>query len=113
MSDELPSSVVLGTDVLGLSELLQSKRDNRGLMDVTCSQIKRSQANEANLKEVSSMYKDTPPTVLMHEEATTQGEDRGELDKLESELEKIASAVEAAEPRVTSPVVPHNDIYFI
>ena len=28
---------------------------------------------------------------------------------MESELEKIASVVEAAEPRVTSPVVPCNN----
>ena len=44
------------------------------------------------------MYKDTTPPVLTHEEDTTQGEDKQELGKLESELEKTASAVEAAEP---------------
>ena len=32
-------------------------------------------------------------------------EDKGELVKLESELEKTVSAAEAAEPRVTDPVV--------
>ena len=56
MSNQLPSSVLLGTDVPGLSELLQSKRVNTALMAVTRSQTKRSQANEANLREVSSIY---------------------------------------------------------
>ena len=92
-----------------ISELLQSKRVNTALMAVIRSQIKRSQANEANLREISSMYKDTIPPVLTHEEDTTQGEDKRELGELESELEKTASAVEAADPRVTSPVVPCNN----
>ena len=75
VSDQLPSSVLLGTDVLGLSELLQSKRDNTALMAVTRSQTKRSQANEANLREVSLMHKDTPPPVLTH----GKDDDAGEL----------------------------------
>ena len=109
VSNQLPSSMLLGTDVPGLSELLQSKSVNTALMAVTRSQTKRSQAKEANLREVSSMYKDTTPPVLTHEEDTIQGEDKRELGELESEPEKTASAVEAAEPRVTSPVVPHNN----
>ena len=63
VSDQLPLSVLLGTDVPDLSELLQSKRDNTALI-VTHSQTKRSQANEANLREVSLTHKDTPPSVL-------------------------------------------------
>ena len=109
VSNQLPLSVLLGTDVPGLSVLLQSKSVNTALMAMTHSQTKRSQSNEANLREVSSVYKDTTPPVLTHEEDTTQGEDKQELGKLESELEKTASAVEAAEPRVTSPVVPRNN----
>ena len=102
VSDQLPSSVLLGTDVPGLSELLQLKRENTALMAVTCSQTKRLQANEANLRDVSLIHKDIPPPVSTHKK-----EDEGELGELESEPEKTASAVEAAEPRVTSPGVPH------
>ena len=47
VSNQLPSSVLLGTDVPGLSELLQLKSVNTALMAMTRSQTKRSQANEA------------------------------------------------------------------
>ena len=107
VSNQLPSSVLLGTDVPGLSELLQSKRDNTALMAVTRSQTKRSQANEANLREVSLMHKDTPPPVLTHEK-----DDAGELSRLKSELEKTASTVEAAELSVASPGVPHANNWY-
>ena len=80
MSEQLLSSVVLGKNVQDLSELIQLKRDDTALMAVTRSQTKTSQANEANLREVSLIHKDTPPPVLTHE----KGEDNGKLGELES-----------------------------
>ena len=77
-------------------------------MAVTHSQTKRSQANEANLREVSLMHKDTPPPVLTH----GKEDDAGELGQLKSKLEKTASAVEATEPSVTSPGVPHTNNWY-
>ena len=62
--------------------------------------------NEANLREVSSIHKDTPPPVLTHE----KGDDEGELGQLESELEKTACAVEAAEPRYLMLIIDMKSI---
>lgn len=75
-------------------------------MVVTRSQTKRSQANNANLGEVSSTYNVTPTPVMAHGESDiTQGDSKVEPSQLECDLEKIENAAESG---VTNLVVDDN-----
>ena len=85
VSDKLPSSVLLGTDVPNLFELLQSKQDGKALMVVTRSQAKRLQNEHA--EDIGSTQNSIATPVMVHKEEVTQGGSEGELRQPESHQE--------------------------
>ena len=52
VSDTLPQSVLLGTDVPDLSKLLRAEGQEQALTVVTCSQTKRAEINRTEQTEL-------------------------------------------------------------
>ena len=62
VSDTLPQSVLLGTDVPDLSELLRAERQEKVLMVVTRSQTKRAEINRTEQAELEKIEVTTTPS---------------------------------------------------